>query len=76
MARLSFSGESGMKSIDEYVLCQAFRRKGGAPKGGREEQAAGAKEGPLAREYGEATGYRERDPNKLSVMTKIPTSYQ
>jgi hypothetical protein len=59
-----------MKSVDECVLCWAFRRKGGAPKGGQEEKATGAKEGPLAREFGGAVGNRERDLDELSVMTK------
>jgi hypothetical protein len=59
-----------MESVEECGLCWAFRRKGGASKGGREGQATGAKEGPLAREFEGTAGNRERDPSELSVMTR------
>jgi hypothetical protein len=59
-----------MESVEECVLCWAFRRKGGASKGGWEEQATGAKEGLMAREFEGTMGNRERDPGELSVLTK------
>jgi hypothetical protein len=59
-----------MKSVDEYALCRTLRKRGGTPKGGWEEQTAGAKEGSLVLEFGGTTGNREREPDKLSVMTR------
>ena len=59
-----------MKSVDEYALFREFRRKGGSPKGGWEEKTVGAREGPLAQEFGGAAGNRERDPGEISVMTR------
>jgi hypothetical protein len=59
-----------MKSVDEYALCRALRRRGGAPKGGWEEQTVGAKEGSLVLEFGGTAGNREREPDELSVMTR------
>jgi hypothetical protein len=70
MARLSFNYESGMKSVDEYALCQALLRGGGAPKGGWEEQTAGAKERSLVLELGGMAKNHEREPDELSVRTK------
>ena len=59
-----------MKSVYEYALCQALRRRGGAPKGDWEEKNAGAKEGSLVLEFGGTTGNQEREPDELSVMAR------
>jgi hypothetical protein len=67
---MSCSYELGMELVEECVLCWAFRRKGGASKGGREEQAIDATKGPLAREFRGIAGNHEREPDELSVMTR------
>jgi hypothetical protein len=53
-----------MKSVDEYALCWALLRGGGAPKGGWEEQTSGAKEGSLVLELGGTIENREREPRR------------
>jgi hypothetical protein len=59
-----------MELVDAYVLFRALRKRGGAPMGGCEEQATGAREGSLVLEFGGMARSHEKEPDELSVMTK------
>jgi len=70
MVKLSFSYESGMESVDMYMLFQALRKRGGTPMGGCEEKSTSAREGPLVLEFGGMARNFKKDLDELLVMTK------